>query len=66
MSGQMKNELKQRMTARFRRADSSRPAQTKLGPQFRVKQALLNRNLIAGLDQISAQIPFDLIGQVKR
>lgn len=62
----MKNGLKQRMTARFRRADSSRLSQTKLGPQFTVKQALLNRNLIAGLDQISAQIPSDLIGSVKR
>ena len=50
------------MTARFRRADSSRLSQTKLGPQFTVKQALLNRNLIAGLDQISGQIPSDLIG----
>jgi hypothetical protein len=66
MSGQMKNELKQRLTARFRRAASSRPAQTKLRPQFRVKQAGLNRNLIAGLDQISAQIPSYLIGQAKR
>ncbi len=62
MSGKLKNELKQRMTARFRRADSSRLAQTKLGPQFTVKQALLSRNLIAGLDQISAQIPSYLIG----
>lgn len=58
----MKNGLEQRMTTRFRRADRSRLAQTKLIPQFTVKQALLNRNLIAGLDQISTQIPSDLIG----
>lgn len=58
----MKNGLEQRMTTRFRRADRSRLVQTKLIPQFTVKQALLNGNLIAGLDQISAQIPSDLIG----
>jgi hypothetical protein len=59
----LKDDLKQKVTARFRGA-FSRMAQNSFGHQLTAFQALLKRNLFARPDQISTQTQSDLIGEV--